>query len=98
MRVGAIELESSGQTKRRVPPPFYYQYTARRGACGKPRAVPHTRPSKPEPMERGRARMGCYVLDFQEIDETQVAVVGGKGAHLGSFRGSKASACRLAFA
>jgi pyruvate,water dikinase len=24
-----------------------------------------------------------YVLDFQEIDETQVAVVGGKGAHLG---------------
>ena len=27
--------------------------------------------------------MGCYVLDFQEIDQTQVAVVGGKGAHLG---------------
>jgi rifampicin phosphotransferase len=27
--------------------------------------------------------MGCYVLDFQEIDPTQVAVVGGKGAHLG---------------
>jgi rifampicin phosphotransferase len=27
--------------------------------------------------------MGCYVLDFQEIDHTQVAVVGGKGAHLG---------------
>ena len=26
--------------------------------------------------------MGCYVLDFQEIDQTQVAVVGGKGAHL----------------
>src|SRR5215210_641222 len=25
----------------------------------------------------------CYVLSFQEIDETQVAVVGGKGAHLG---------------
>jgi rifampicin phosphotransferase len=25
----------------------------------------------------------CYVLGFQEIDETQVAVVGGKGAHLG---------------
>src|SRR6185369_10021579 len=25
----------------------------------------------------------CYVLDFQEIDQTQVAVVGGKGAHLG---------------
>ena len=25
----------------------------------------------------------CYVLGFQEIDETHVAVVGGKGAHLG---------------
>ncbi|MDQ1497631.1 MAG: rifampicin phosphotransferase, partial [Actinomycetota bacterium] len=29
------------------------------------------------------ARMGCYVLGFDEIDQTQVAVVGGKGAHLG---------------
>jgi phosphoenolpyruvate synthase/pyruvate phosphate dikinase len=27
--------------------------------------------------------MGSYVLGFQEIDRTQVAVVGGKGAHLG---------------
>jgi phosphoenolpyruvate synthase/pyruvate phosphate dikinase len=27
--------------------------------------------------------MGCFVLDFQEIDQTQVAVVGGKGAILG---------------
>src|SRR5947199_7286582 len=27
--------------------------------------------------------MGCYVLGFQEIDRTQVAVVGGKGASLG---------------
>ena len=27
--------------------------------------------------------MGCYVLGFQQIDQTQVAVVGGKGAHLG---------------
>ena len=26
--------------------------------------------------------MGWYVLDFQEIDQTQAAVVGGKGAHL----------------
>src|SRR5437763_12159085 len=29
------------------------------------------------------ARMACYVLGFEEIDQTQVAVVGGKGAHLG---------------
>jgi len=27
--------------------------------------------------------MGCYVLGFQEIDQEQVAAVGGKGAHLG---------------
>ncbi|HET9981120.1 MAG TPA: rifamycin-inactivating phosphotransferase [Ktedonobacterales bacterium] len=27
--------------------------------------------------------MGCYVLSFREIDQTQIAVVGGKGAHLG---------------
>src|ERR1700704_1165492 len=32
---------------------------------------------------QGRERMGCYVLGFQEIDQTQVAVVGGKGANLG---------------
>src|ERR671910_315843 len=30
-----------------------------------------------------RERMGCYVLGFQEIDQMQVAVVGGKGANLG---------------
>jgi len=28
--------------------------------------------------------MRCYVLSFKEVDETQVAVVGGKGAHLGA--------------
>jgi phosphoenolpyruvate synthase/pyruvate phosphate dikinase len=27
--------------------------------------------------------MGSYVLDLQEVDQTQVAVCGGKGAHLG---------------
>ena len=27
--------------------------------------------------------MGCYVLGFREIDQEQVEVVGGKGAHLG---------------
>src|ERR671916_873283 len=32
---------------------------------------------------QGRERMGRYVLGFQDIDQTQVAVVGGKGAHLG---------------
>ena len=27
--------------------------------------------------------MGCYVLGFEEIDQTQIPLVGGKGAHLG---------------
>src|SRR5690348_14227625 len=27
--------------------------------------------------------MGSYVLSFQEIDQTQIAAVGGKGANLG---------------
>ena len=31
----------------------------------------------------GGERMGRYVLGFEEIDQTQVAVAGGKGAHLG---------------
>src|ERR671920_1149741 len=31
----------------------------------------------------GGERMGCYVLGFQEIEQTQTAVVGGKGAQLG---------------
>ena len=39
--------------------------------------------TKPAVVIAGEERMGCYVLGFQEIDQTQVAVVGGKGAHLG---------------
>jgi rifampicin phosphotransferase len=35
------------------------------------------------PKDKGGEPMGCYVLGFQEIDQTQVSVVGGKGAHLG---------------
>src|SRR5580698_7045324 len=33
--------------------------------------------------QREGGGMGNYVLGFQEIDQTQVAVVGGKGAQLG---------------
>jgi pyruvate,water dikinase len=33
--------------------------------------------------DEGGERMGRYVLGFQEIDQTQIAIVGGKGAHLG---------------
>src|SRR5882672_8648715 len=32
---------------------------------------------------QGRERMGSYVLGFQEIGQTQIALVGGKGANLG---------------
>ena len=42
--------------------------------------------------------MSRYVLGFQEIDQTQVAIVGGKGANLGELSRIEASACRLAFA
>ena len=34
-------------------------------------------------MRNGGERVGSYVLDFRDIDETQVSIVGGKGAHLG---------------
>src|SRR5438552_325601 len=37
----------------------------------------------PEGAQGAGGRMGSYVLGFQEIDQTQVAIVGGKGAHLG---------------
>ena len=33
--------------------------------------------------EEEGGRMGSYVLGFQEVDLTQVAIVDGKGAHLG---------------
>jgi phosphoenolpyruvate synthase/pyruvate phosphate dikinase len=39
--------------------------------------------TKPAGVIAGGERMGCDVLGFQEIDRTQVALVGGKGAHLG---------------
>src|SRR5215218_3006165 len=32
---------------------------------------------------QGRERMGSYVLGFEEIDRSQTAIVGGKGANLG---------------
>jgi phosphoenolpyruvate synthase/pyruvate phosphate dikinase len=39
--------------------------------------------TKPAVVIAGEERMGCYVLGLREIDQTQVAIVGGKGAHLG---------------
>lgn len=37
-------------------------------------------------------------MGFQEIDRTQIAIVGGKGAHLGELSRIEGSACRLASA
>mgnify|MGYP003579156843 CR=1 FL=1 len=63
-----------GPTPRRPRDPFLEQ----QGGWGSGETLGH-------PLEnaQGGERMGCYVLGFQEIDQTQVAVVGGKGAHLG---------------
>src|SRR5690349_19599584 len=38
---------------------------------------------RPDQKAQGRERMACYVLNFQQIDQTQLALVGGKGANLG---------------
>src|SRR5438128_9195286 len=63
-----------GPTPRRGRDPFL----ERHGDGGPVRRCEHSLENT-----QGRERMGCYVLDLQEIDQTQVAVVGGKGAHLG---------------
>src|SRR5438105_2584204 len=63
-----------GPTPRRARDPFLEQD----GGWGSGETLRHSLENA-----QGRERMGRYVLDFQEIDQTQVAVVGGKGAHLG---------------
>src|ERR687885_941826 len=64
-----------GPTPRRAQDPFREQD----GGLGSGETLRHSLENA-----QGRERMGRYVLDFQEIDQTQVAVVGGKGAHLGA--------------
>src|ERR687895_513779 len=63
-----------GPTPRRARDPFLEQD----GGWGSGETLRHSFDNA-----QRRERMGCYVLGFQEIDQTQVAVVGGKGAHLG---------------
>src|SRR5579862_6325680 len=53
------------------------------GACGKPWVVSYNRRPRPDTDREEQPRMGGYVLGFQEIDQTQIAAVGGKGARLG---------------
>src|ERR687889_2502060 len=62
------------------PPPRHPQYPFldQDGGWGSGETLRHSF----ENAQR-RERMGCYVLGSQEIDQTQVAAVGGKGAHLG---------------
>src|SRR5215218_8395495 len=57
--------------------PFHLYSTAHRGACVKPRVVPHNTGRSQRLRTQGRDRMGCYVLGFREIGHTQVALVGG---------------------
>src|ERR687885_1951985 len=63
-----------GPTPRRARDPFLEQD----GGWGSGETLRHSLENA-----QGRERMGCYVLGFQEIDQTQVSIVGGKGAHLG---------------
>ena len=44
---------------------------------------PTVRMSEAREGQRLGGQLSTYVLDFREIDQTQIAVVGGKGAHLG---------------
>src|SRR5918997_1231434 len=63
--------------------PCHFQRIAHRGACGKTRAGPENlRPKHGRPG--GIALIEPYVVGLHEVDETHVALVGGKGAHLGA--------------
>src|SRR6187397_1397580 len=57
-----------------------------RGLAASPRSCPRVRWLRPVALagEDRRAWMGRYVLAFEEIDETQAALVGGKAANLGA--------------
>src|SRR4028118_1865714 len=77
---------------------WVFRGSARRGAGRGGRG--ETRGHSSENAQ-GREWMGRYVLGFQEIDQRQVAVVGGKGAHLGALSridgiSGPAGACRAA--
>ncbi len=52
-------------------PLLQLQRIAQGGACGKPPSVPHT------------ADMSNDVVDLEQVDRTNAAIVGGKGANLG---------------
>src|SRR5215212_89119 len=75
-----------GGSQRRYPfacPPVlqWNEGAPCRSPCERVRGRGHATNSRRRRPER--EWMGCYVLGFEEIDQTQVEVVGGKGAHLG---------------
>src|SRR3990172_5922146 len=95
---GLGEIPGACAAKEAGSSSHHYQSTRGWGSCCKDpwcadtgRHKPaHRRSARPtvgtreaRGAEGERGRMGSYVLGFQEIDQTQVAVVGGKGAHLG---------------
>src|SRR5438874_12903982 len=90
--VGTRRLSVPQRTKKRSGKEITHSlplptYTAL-GACGKTRVLPHNpRPGGRTDGWEWRNMAGRYVLGFQEIDQTQVAAVGGKGAHLGELSG-----------
>src|SRR5689334_9590873 len=53
-------------------------------AGSKPASPAHVIESSAGRLPGGMAMNEQYVLGLHEVDETQVAVVGGKGAHLGA--------------
>src|SRR6516164_6245079 len=80
LRAATASLISVSRVPAGFPPAgtlCRFQLIAHRGACGKARVVPHNR------RPGGIAMIERYVLGLEEIDKTQAALVGGKGAHLG---------------
>src|SRR5215217_9073393 len=68
-------------SRRLSPGPTRGEGAPRRSPCDRVRG--RGRATSRRRRRHGREQMGCYVLGFQEIDQTLVAVVGGKGVHLG---------------
>lgn len=66
-------------TKGSATAPFPFRYMPEARACGKPGVVPQI-----GGMQDESGRDESTVLAFEEIEASQVAVVGGKGANLGA--------------
>ena len=87
-KCGAAMATAPPRTHRRAAARRTDDDPARRQGRGHQRRWPRTRTSRPFPFSLhpfgGIAVIEQYVVGLHEVDETQVAVVGGKGAHLGA--------------